>query len=452
MSSTHLLYRLLAMLWMLLVLASSPAYSRDPQPAAPGSQHASDNSCIFQAQSRTDYASELPERARLEKSIHSAASYLTSTCQDSGTFTYRISLNPKIRFDSGYNLLRHAGAIYALATYARRYPERDLRGPLFHAAKFLQQKIKAPLPSRNDLLALWSDKECPGTDKPEQAKLGGTGLALIALVSVEKIMPGTTPIDDLRRLGRFLRYMQKDDGSFYSRFIPSSGGRDDSRPSLYYPGEAALGLLMLYSIDPAPEWLESATNAISHLAHKRKGKEIVEPDHWALLATAQLLPLYELSRAPLPREDILQHAIKICESILSSAPRYARDEPEYGCLTPDGMTCPTATRLEGLLAALSFLPDGQADQRRRISAACEAGIAFLLRAQVPDGIYAGAVPRVLQSMSEKKTGFDNTINRRAAEVRIDYVQHTLCAMLQFAAISSRGSAGAETAQGFPEKN
>ena len=78
-----------------------------------------------------------------------------------------------------------------------------------------------------------------------QAKLGGAGLGLIALAELDKIQPRFTPIADLRRLGRFIVFMLKSDGRLYSTFVPAAAGRQDHWQSQYYPGEAALGLLLL---------------------------------------------------------------------------------------------------------------------------------------------------------------------------------------------------------------
>ena len=57
--------------------------------------------------------------------------------------------------------------------------------------------------------------------------------------------------------------MQKEDGTFYSKYIPAEGGRSVRWTSLYYPGEAALGLLMLYEKDPSAAWIQAAANAIA---------------------------------------------------------------------------------------------------------------------------------------------------------------------------------------------
>ena len=79
--------------------------------------------------------------------------------------------------------------------------------------------------------------------------LGGAGLGLVALLKVEAAHPGTTSRKILMGLGRFLPLMQHTDGSFYTRYNRDQvglGWLDDSSPSLYYPGEAALALVMLY--------------------------------------------------------------------------------------------------------------------------------------------------------------------------------------------------------------
>jgi hypothetical protein len=248
---------------------------------------------------------------------------------------------------------------------------------------------------------------------------------------MEKIKPATTPIEYLRKMGNFLRYMQKKDGSFYCKYIPSEEGRSDRWTSLYYPGEAALGLLMLNERDPSAAWLNAAADAIANLARIRAGKTEVEADHWALLATAKLLPIYDLSHRPLPRKAIMDHAIQICTSILKQAEQVSPNPTIYGCFTDDGRTTPTATRLEGLLAALTFLPQGHDALRNRIRDHVTKGMSFLLGAQIPKGQYAGAIPRGVHPLPQTHPRYTQSFNRRMSEVRIDYVQHALSAMIQY---------------------
>jgi hypothetical protein len=261
------------------------------------------------------------------------------------------------------------------------------------------------------------------------AKLGGTGLGLVALLSVESMAPGTTSPEELRRLGRFLRFMQKPEGSFYSKYLPAEGGRSDAWTSLYYPGEAVLGLVMLYQHDSDPQWLEAAARGLDWLARSRENQRRVEADHWALLATARLLEASGGSPLPVPRERLLRHAAQICNSILDEQPQWPSSSPLRGGFAADGRTCPTATRLEGLLAALQFLPAEEWRLRQRIEQAVYAGVAFLLRAQVETGSFAGAIPRSV-TPQDGSTPIHRH-GQRATEVRIDYVQHALSALIAF---------------------
>jgi hypothetical protein len=232
-------------------------------------------------------------------------------------------------------------------------------------------------------------------------------------------------------MGQFLLYMQKNDGSFYSKYIPEKGGRDDSWTSLYYPGEAALGLLMLYEMDPSHKWLQAGADSIAYLTKKRAGADQVEADHWALLATARLLPLYDRCQQPIPRQAVVNHAVQICESMLKGKPAIYDSWLRKGSFTADGRTTPTAIRLEGLLGALGFLPEERSYLRRQIIFAIREGMQFLLRSQIQSGKHSGGIPRAIQKLPRDHPQFIKSFNRRAGEVRIDYVQHALSAMLEY---------------------
>ena len=378
------------------------------------------------------------ESKRLVQAIHLSANYLVKRCDQNGRFLYRINMDPDVTPKPKYNFLRHAGTMYALSQYEHAYPNAQTVQTLERAALFLKKASIAPIPERfaqipdrHALLIVWSTPFITGLKKPVQAKLGGTGLGLVALLSLEKQKPGTTPLDYLRQMGNFLLYMQKKDGSFYSKYYPHHGGKSDKWTSLYYPGEAALGLVMLYEKDPDPIWLQAAANAMAYLVRLRAAKPEVPADHWALLATAKLLPLYDRSRQPVSKAAILKHAVQICETILSTKPHNPQDSLQYGGFSDDGRTTPTAIRLEGLLAALTFLPDEHIKLKKQIINNAEAGIGFLLRSQIISGEYAGAIPRAIRPLPEAHPRFNKAFNRRATEVRIDYVQHALSAMLHY---------------------
>jgi hypothetical protein len=279
------------------------------------------------------------------------------------------------------------------------------------------------------MLAVWSEPEVNRSGEPLRAKLGGTGLGLVALLSIEKLHPGFTPLSDLQALGRFIVFMQKGDGSFYSKYIPSLGGRWDEWQSLYYPGEAALGLLMLYEKDPSDVWIESAADALAYLARSRKNSTDIPADHWALLATEKMLSLENTDELSVSRELLINHAIQISDAMLQHQIEDP-ERPEYaGGFSEDGRTVPTATHLEGLQAALNVLPLDH-ENRKHINTAVARGLSFLLRAQISEGEFIGGFPRAAGKIDRGIADTDES-NRRASEVRIDYVQHALSAMIQY---------------------
>jgi hypothetical protein len=169
---------------------------------------------------------------------------------------------------------------------------------------------------------------------------------------------------------------------------------------------------------------------LSYLAELRADTGESGSDHWALLSTAELFDVAGHNHH-LPREMLINHSLQISHVMLERS-LVPQPLPEMeGALFPRGAVTPTATSLEGLLAALRYLP---ADHPivPHIESAAHRGIDFLIRAQVKDGPYAGALPHAIARLpedgSDPKTA---EFNRLQAEVRIDYVQHAMSAMIQY---------------------
>jgi hypothetical protein len=268
-----------------------------------------------------------------------------------------------------------------------------------------------------------------GANVPRQAKLGGTGLGLVALLSIEQVQPGFTTTDELRRLGRFLLYMQKADGSFYSKYYPEGVGRDDRWASMYYPGEAALGLLMLHEKDPQRQWLGGAAKALAALARSGSQRPKTLPDQWVLLATQRMMPHFASTTVLVSRDLLLEHARRTCRDMLDDQSQVSSPSIR-GCYTADGRTCPSATRLEGLLAALQFIPAEERSLRKELQDSVDAGIRFLVHSQIKEGPFAGGLPRVAPQFSGLEGG-KTPMDKHPTEIRIDYVQHALSALLAY---------------------
>jgi hypothetical protein len=156
----------------------------------------------------------------------------------------------------------------------------------------------------------------------------------------------------------------------------------------------------------------------------------VPADHWALLATEKLLALGWNGGETLFRDRLIEHALAIFRPILREQIHHRRKTRYDGGFSEHGRTTYTSTRLEGLLATLAFLPKTH-PMAESMSTSAERGISFLLRAQISSGEFSGAMPLAVAPWPGRSDDVAY-FNRRSTEVRIDYVQHALSAMVQYA--------------------
>lgn len=360
-------------------------------------------------------STEKPAPAAVGHAIDLARGYLERACGPDGKFVYQVDLGSGKKSTS-YDIIRHAGAIYALAMANNARQDPEIVATMVRSAGFLHKNYIGP-GVRPGILAVWS-KPLLEYSEHQYAELGGTGLGLVALAAVRQVEPSAVPLQDLQALGRFILFLQKDDGGFVHKYDAISGPIANWQ-SMYYPGEAALGLIALYETDHSREWLEAAAKALVYLAGSHPKVEMLPPDHWTLIATAKLLLDCQENACGATRDELVRHAVRVCNSILREQFRSGTPAGIDGAFDPAGRTAFAATRLEGLLAALEFIPKG--DLHDRIDIAVSHGIAFLLRAQVATGTYAGGMP-----------GAIHTSALDSSEVRIDNVQHALCAWLRYA--------------------
>ncbi len=367
------------------------------------------------------------EKELLNLGIERATKSLSVLQKPNGQFVYKLNLNSEVTVQETYNILRHAGSMYALAMSYGEQPSLEVKKTLLQASKFLNRETIAPMVGDNTL-AVWSLPEVNQLKKLPQVKLGGLGLGLTALVQVKSVSQEFISLKALQAIAHSILFMIKEDGDYYSKFIPAKGGLQDDWQSLYYPGEAALGLLSLYEIDQTPIWFEGAYSILARLAEKRKDSSDVLPDHWALIATQKLLAT-TFPQTIEPDVELLKgHVTQICEKMLGEQ-LFDKNQPrQYGGFMVDTRTTPTATRLEGLLAAYDILDDS--DIRKRIIEASDLGVAFLLDSQIKKGEFSGMIPRAKVNKPETSKG-TKSFNKRVTEVRIDYIQHTLSAFIQY---------------------
>jgi hypothetical protein len=353
----------------------------------------------------------LPTRTEISHAIDLSADYLESACGKDGKFVYDVDINTR-RQASSYNIFRHAGAMYALGMLNRSKPDPKVVNAMVRAAKFMRQNYVGP-GAHPDQLVVWSGS----ARQRSEAELGATGLGLVALTEVRRVAPKLAPLEDLKALGRFVLFLQGRDGGFVLMYR-SDTGPDRHFRSQYSPGEAALGLIALYDADPSREWLTAAGKALSYIARNRPEASQEPPDQWALIAIARLFPYCDKESCPgASHEELDQYAIRVCDWIVRQQLRNPAS-PLDGAFDPAGQPAVAAAFMEGLLAALEFLPNSK--NLPRVEAAAGRSIAFLLRMQIGSGPFAGGMPGALRTSA-----------RSSSEVRIDYVQHALSAWLRY---------------------
>lgn len=325
-----------------------------------------------------------PACSALETAAARASAALIAHVEPGGRLRYRESADGRIL--PGYNVVRHAGVLYALADLDAHALAPESRMARDRASRYLASCCLRPVMVAPDAWAIWSDAE----GHPEYAKLGASGLALAAWTALHAQGASAPSLEHLRGLGRFLMAMQDESGLFHMRYHAREGRL--RRASLYYPGEAALGLYQLAQLDPDGPWRTAADRAVVALADMRQISGEHPPDHWLLIATQGYSP----ENLPVDWRAPLLDALLV-------------EDLEQGALTRDARTAPTATRMEGLAAAYTAVSTDA--QRQRIRRALARGGDWLMSRQDRDGAFGRG-----------------GVGARAGERRIDTTQHALSAL------------------------
>ena len=348
--------------------------------------------------------------------------------QEDGSYNYLYQTKSD-ELEGGYNLLRHAGACYALyelyeATGDERYRRTADRG-----LSWLVQHVRGPKPADAAAGTDFQAVVSPG----EEAKLGGAALMMLALLKGLEVSDEESPetLERIRALGRHLLFRQKPDGEWHSKYFY---GAPDPRPftSIYYPGEAALALTRLGHLDPQGPWLDSARRGALWLIQVRDADKAVPDlphDHWLLMALAEMVDqLGESEAEQAEREIFARHAEKIAAAIIG-AQRHTSAYPDWiGTFYDPPRSTPTATRAEALVAMVRLARTLGQDSAPYLEA-LEAMAAFQLRTQLTptSALY---LPRPDRSLG----GFRRSLSNW--EVRIDYVQHNISALLGLRSLKS----------------
>jgi len=356
-------------------------------------------------------AEATPER--LLEGVRRGADYLSNALDAQGRYAYLYHPVDE-RSDRGYGWLRHAGATYALL---EAYDE-------FGTPLYLEKAERALANASQHLHTDGQGKYLLDTNDEEQQKVGGAGLALVAFAKYASVTGRLESLETMRSLARLIADQQYEDGRFRANadVEPVDGlGAKRKREPVYYTGEAVLGLLRLYAVEPNPAYLDAARRGADYVAHVRDAsstEDSQEHDHWMSYAYNELYRV-------VPDPAYLEHAFKIARAIEKKQHRAAGAQaPDYVGTFYEGQSTPASTRLEAYDADVALSRFAGKPEAWLLEPAREVAASTLGQQFDADNDYWLANP------AKAAGGVRESLF--ASDVRIDYVQHAMSAWLHLA--------------------
>lgn len=312
------------------------------------------------------------------------AQRLAKLVRTDGTFTYKY--DPLLQQTlPGYNVLRHAGCVWALNLAQKRgILELD------RAARLAMNWLIANCVVRGSETGLCIIDQ-------SSIKLGGNALAILALTSLPDFSKKDRKL--VKDLCRYIWAQMDDDGNFVHKRDAATNKIDPFR-SAYYDGEALFALLAAAEKEPDLAKVGRLRTVI--LSYTRRGFGIKQQSHWMMYAV-------EACQNLAPHPELMDYAEKLTDEIVFNP----INRLQSNCTM-------LACNSEALLAYLRMATSGRAlaRGRQRIAwSAIEENILFQVKAMLPDGAF--------------RRSHDD------GPVRIDYLQHNLISLLGHAQLRVR---------------
>jgi len=324
-----------------------------------------------------------------------------------------------------YNLLRHCGTTYSLMQLydATKLPRYKVGGE--RALRWMVDQVR-PMPGSSEGYVIAESRH-------KQAKLGGAGLAILALVTHARATGDMQYKPVMEGLANGICELQLPNGDFQNYVSMVPGKPPKRRRSIYYPGEAILGLIRLYQFDNNEKWLEHAVRGADFLVRDRWTllwmQTYVPPDAWLMLALEEL---HEETGDPVYRDYaylLANNMIK--DQFIEKAPYFdwqggyslsRKMDLIFGPMGTPRVT-PAGSRMEGL-TAVYLLAEREQDQAmmdkiyRTIKAGCTFQISSMIR---PETAFFYPDPAMATG------GFRHTCYKSL--VQIDYNQHNISGLI-----------------------
>jgi len=204
--------------------------------------------------------------AYTEQILSSASEFLVNQVREDGSFVY--GMYP--RFDNdieNYNIVRHASTIWSLICRYRMQPSDELADVIGRTVDYMITQV---ISSDDDTAYLYEEKD-------DEIKLGGCGVAVIALTEYMDAFGSRRYEDICRRLGNGILTMLDPETGTYYHVLNGDFSRKEEFRTVYYDGEATFALCRLYGLTKEDVWLEAAEAAVNHFIEAEYEQY---RDHW----------------------------------------------------------------------------------------------------------------------------------------------------------------------------
>jgi hypothetical protein len=354
-------------------------------------------------------ATEAVGPARIAGAVDNGARYLLRSLQPDGRFTYSYFADSDSTEDT-YNIVRHAGTVYALLSWLRERNAGSEAEGVRPAITYLSRAVGACDGQSGRPLCVVEDG---------RTKVGANALAILALVEFERLTHDTTYSAVATGLAERLVSIQSTTGQFRNHVAPYPVSvTDEPSTVVYYDAQASLALAVLGAHMGDRRLLESAGRGIRWAVYRGTSDVLddVHQYHWLLYAI-------DAWHTALQDTTFVAPARTMVDRIVRSQRTWTLRPADIGTYGNDHGSAVTATKIEGLMAAHhTFRQAKDARYATLARRSAQLGAHVLLDAQItPDDLLS------IRNPGRALGGVGATPNN--PHVRIDYVQHFMLAMM-----------------------
>ena len=199
--------------------------------------------------------------------VTNASSFLIDQVKPNGSFVY--GMYPRFDHDiDNYNIVRHASTLWSLVCQYRMTGNKDLVSVIESAIDYLI-----------DNAVVYSDDNTAYLleDKSSEIKLGGCGVAVIALTEYMDAFDSDKYQKVAEKLGNGILTMLDQESGEYYHVLNKDYSHKEAFRTVYYDGEATFALCRLYKLTGDEKWLNAAKSAVEHFID---ADYVQYKDHW----------------------------------------------------------------------------------------------------------------------------------------------------------------------------